>query len=311
MEKALVLGASGGMGYSIVKELLSRGIMVTAFARNRGKLEKLFGEEANVTIFPGDMFVIKDLEEAAEGVDIIYYAANIPYTSWKKQLPILMSNILHTVEKKGTKLAIVDNIYAYGRSAGNPVSETTPKLPHTIKGNLRLQMETQVKQSNVPALIVHFPDFYGPNAENTALNFTLSTIMKNKKSSYVGNQKIQREFIFTPDGAKAIVQLSLLEESYGQNWNIPGHGVISGEEMIKIIREITGYQKGVSTVTKKMIQFLGVFNSQMRELVEMYYLYEEPVVLTGEKYDRLIGKVPSTSYQDGLKQTIDYMKRNQ
>lgn len=311
MKKALVLGASGGMGYSIVKELLSRGIKVTAFARTRGKLEKLFGEEANVTIFPGDMFLVKDLEEAAEGVDIIYYAANIPYSQWKKQLPVLMSNILHTAEKHAAKLAIVDNIYAYGRSAGNQVSETTAKLPHTIKGKLRLQMETQVMESKVSALIAHFPDFYGPNAENTALNFTLSTIMKNKKSSYVGNQKIQREFIYTPDGAKAIVQLSLLEEAYGQNWNIPGYGVISGEEMIKLIREISGYQKGVSTVTKKMIQFLGVFNSQMRELVEMYYLYEEPVVLNGEKYERLIGKVPSTSYQDGLKQTIDYMKLNQ
>jgi len=311
MQKALVVGASGGMGYSIVNELLSRGISVTAFARTKEKLEKLFGEEANVTIFPGDMFLIKDLEEAAKDVDIIYYAANIPYTQWKKQLPVLMSNILHTAEKHGTKLAIVDNIYAYGRSTGNQVSEITTKLPHTIKGNLRLQMETQVKESSVSAFIAHFPDFYGPNAENTALNYTLSTIMKNKKSRYVGNQKIQREFIFTPDGAKAIVQLSLLEESYGQNWNIPGYGVISGEEMIKVIREITGYQKGVSTVTKKMIQFIGLFNSQMREAVEMYYLYEEPVVLNGEKFEKQFGKVPCTSYQEGLKQTIDYMKRNQ
>lgn len=306
-----MLGASGGMGFSIVNELLSRGIMVTAFARTREKLEKLFGEEASVTIFSGDMFDLKDLDEAAAGVDIIYYAANIPYNQWKMQLPILMSNILQTAEKHGSKLAIVDNIYAYGRSTGNPVSETTLKLPHTIKGNLRLQMETQVKESNVSSLIAHFPDFYGPNAENTALHFTLSKIMKNKKSSYVGNQKIQREFIYTPDGAKAIVQLSLLEESYGQNWNIPGHGVISGEEIINIIRENTGYQKGVSTVSKKMIQVLGMFNSQMRELVEMFYLYENPVVLNGEKYENLIGKVPRTSYQDGLKQTIDYMKRNQ
>ena len=34
MKKALVVGASGGMGYSIVKELSNRGI-VMAFARTR------------------------------------------------------------------------------------------------------------------------------------------------------------------------------------------------------------------------------------------------------------------------------------
>ncbi|MFX3675223.1 MAG: SDR family NAD(P)-dependent oxidoreductase [Paenisporosarcina sp.] len=311
MKKVLVLGASGGMGYSIVKELTSRGIMVTAFARSREKLEKFFGDDKNVIIFTGDVFRLEDLDEAAKEVDIIYHCVNIPYTNWTEQLPILMSNILHTAEKHSAKVAVVDNIYAYGRSLGTKVSETTTKKPHTKKGKIRLQLETQIKESNVPTLIAHFPDFYGPNAENTILQYTLLNVVKGKKSSYVGDQRISREFIFTPDGAKAIVSLSLLEEAYGQNWNIPGYGVISGEEIVKTIREITGYQKGVSTVSKKMIQFLGLFNRQMREVVEMFYLNEEPVILNGKKYEKLIGKVPSTSYQEGLKQTIDHMKRNQ
>ncbi|EPD50308.1 hypothetical protein HMPREF1210_02879 [Paenisporosarcina sp. HGH0030] len=311
MKKVLVLGASGGIGYSIVKELLSRGIMVTAFARNREKLEKLFGEEENVTIFSGDLFRLEDLDKAAQDVDIIYHSANIPYIEWKEKLPILMSNILQTAEKHAAKLAIVDNIYAYGRSGGEKVSETTIKNPHTKKGNIRLKVETQVKESNVPALIAHFPDFYGPNAENTILNYTLLNVVKDKKTSYVGDQRISREFIYTPDGAKAIVSLSLLNEAYGQSWNIPGHGVISGEEIVKTIREITGYQKGVSTISKNMIRFLGMFNRQMREVVEMFYLNEEPVVLNGEKVEKLIGKGPTTSYEEGLKQTIAYMKQNQ
>ncbi|WP_391122670.1 SDR family NAD(P)-dependent oxidoreductase [Psychrobacillus sp. L3] len=309
-KKVLVLGASGGMGYSIVKELLSRGILVTAFARNREKLEKLFGEEENATVFSGDLFHLEDLDKAAQDVDIIYHSANIPYIEWKEKLPILMSNILQTAEKHAAKLVIVDNIYAYGRSGGAKVSETTTKNPHTKKGNIRLQVETQVKEFNVPALIAHFPDFYGPNAENTILNYTLLNVVKDKKSSYVGNQRISREFIYTPDGAKAIVNLSLLNEAYGQSWNIPGPGVISGEEIVKTIRKITGYQKGVSTISKNMIRFLGLFNRQMREVVEMFYLNEEPVVLNGEKYEKLIGKVPSTSYEEGLRQTIAYMKQN-
>jgi len=311
MKKVLVLGASGGMGYSIVKELLSRGILVTAFARNREKLKKLFGEDENVTIFAGDVFRLEDLDKAAQDVDIIYHSANIPYIEWKEQLPILMSNILKTAVKHTTKLAIVDNVYAYGRSGGALVSEMTIKNPHTKKGNIRLQVETQVKESNVPAFIAHLPDFYGPNAENTILNYTLLNVVKDKKTSYVGDQQISREFIYTPDGAKAIVSLSLLNEAYGQCWNIPGHGVITGEELVKMIRKITGYQKGVSTISKNMIRFLGMFNRQMREVVEMFYLNEEPVVLNGEKVEKLIGKVPSTSYEEGLRQTIEHMKKNQ
>lgn len=308
MKKALVVGASGGMGYSIVKELSNRGISVTAFARTRSKLEKLFGNDSNVTIHTGDLFQVEDLERAAQGVDVIFQSANIPYSEWDEKLVVMMSNIMEAAKKNEAKLAFVDNIYAYGRSSGKSVTEMTVKHPHTKKGSIRLNVENLIKESNIPAIIVHFPDFYGPNAESSLLHYTLENVIKNKKASYVGDQSIAREFIYTPDGAKAIVELSLNEEAYGQNWNIPGHEVITGKELIKIIRDITDYQKGVSTISKKMIQFLGIFNSQMREAVEMYYLNEEPVVLNGEKYEKLIGPVPRTSYREGLIETVEYMK---
>ena len=309
MQKALVVGASGGMGYSVVQELSSRGISVTAFARSRDKLEKLFGNDPNVTIYAGDLFQVDDLEGAARGADVIFQSANIPYSEWETKLLVMMSNIIETAKKQSAKLAFVDNIYAYGRSTGKTVNERTLKSPHTKKGKIRLQVEELIHSSKVPALIAHFPDFYGPNAESSLLHYTLVNVVKNKKASYVGDQSIAREFIYTPDGARAIVELSLNEQAYGQNWNIPAHDVISGEEIIKTIRDITDYQKGVSTISKKMIQFLGIFNAQMREAVEMYYLNEDPVVLNGEKYENLIGPLPRTSYREGLKKTIEHLKK--
>lgn len=311
MKKALVLGASGGMGYSIVKELSKRGIAVTAFARTKSKLEKLFGDDRNITTFSGDIFQAEDLQEAAKGVDVIFQSANIPYTEWEEKLARLMKNIVTAAKAEGAKLAIVDNIYAYGRNPGQKVTETVPKNPHTKKGNIRLKVESLVRESGVPALIAHFPDFYGPNAENTILHYTLQNMVKNKKSIFVGDQTIAREFIFTPDGAKAIVNLALVDEAYGQNWNIPGYDVITGLELVETIRKVTGNKKRVSTITKNMVRFLGLFNANMREVVEMFYLNEDPVVLNGEKYEKMIGPVPRTSYEEGLKQTIDYMKQVQ
>ncbi|WP_457786406.1 hypothetical protein [Geobacillus sp. Geo 8.1] len=61
--------------------------------------------------------------------------------------------------------------------------------------------------------------------------------------------------------------------------------VIFGHEIVKIARRVTGYSKKVATVGKGMITFLGLFHKGMREMVEMMYLNEEPVVLSGEKYD--------------------------
>ncbi|WP_422674202.1 SDR family NAD(P)-dependent oxidoreductase [Caldifermentibacillus hisashii] len=308
MKRALVLGASGGMGYSIVNELTDRGIEVIAFARTKKKLEKLFSAKQNVTIFTGDIFKLEDLMEAAANVDIIFQAANIPYPEWEEKLANFIGQVVQVTETKNIKLALVDNIYAYGKNPGIKVNEQTPKNPHTKKGNIRLQVANMVMQANNKSFIAHFPDFYGPNAENTLLHYTLQRALANKPSIYIGNQKIAREFIFTPDGAKALVELALNETSYGEEWNIPGHSVITGEEIIKIIRELTGYNKKVFTVTKSMIQMLGLFNPMMREVVELFYLNEDPVMLSGEKFERRIGPLPRTSYYDGLKQTIDYMR---
>lgn len=310
MKKALVLGASGGMGYSIVQELVKREIEVIAFARSKQKLEDLFLSEPLVTIYSGDIFHMDDLLAAAKDADVVFQAANLPYAQWERSFLPFMTNIIHAVKETKSKLVVIENIYAYGRTQGGKTSEATPKKPVSEKGWLRLKSEQLIKQAAIPFIIAHFPDFYGPNATNTLLHVTLQNVIRDKKAMFVGNQTIPREFIYTPDGAGAVVHLALQESAYGQNWNIPGYGVISGEEIIELIRELTDYRHPVMTVSKRMIRFLGLFNKNMREVVEMFYLNEEPVVLDGTKYVKEIGPLPRTPYREGLKQTIDFMRSN-
>src|SRR5699024_9502296 len=89
-----------------------------------------------------------------------------------------------------------------------------------------------------------------------------------------------------------------------QCWNIPAYDVISGKEIVKLVREITGYKKKVGTVTKNMLGLVGSFNTQMRELVELQYVNETPVVLDGAKFAEHIASAPKTSYTEGLTKTI-------
>ncbi|MGO4888200.1 SDR family NAD(P)-dependent oxidoreductase [Anaerobacillus sp. MEB173] len=310
MKRALVLGASGSMGTALTFELASRGIEVVAFARNEQKLENLFSGNEQIRVFSGDVFHDEDVLNASKETEVIFHAVNIPYQEWEKKQTKLLANILKAAKRNQTKLAYVDNIYAYGRSDGNRISEEFPKSPHTKKGKIRLQLERTAKESNVPVFIAHCPDFYGPHMGNTLLNFTFQTIIQNKRSMFVGDQSIPREYIYTPDGAKAIVDLALSEKSYGENWNIPGSGTITGEEIIHIAREFTGYRKKVSSVNKTMVRFIGLFDGMMREYVEMFYLNEQPVILNGEKYEREIGPLPRTSYKEGIEQTLVFLQND-
>ncbi|MGE7687863.1 SDR family NAD(P)-dependent oxidoreductase [Lysinibacillus sp. NPDC097214] len=309
MRKALVIGASGGMGYALVNELVSRNIQVKAFARNEKKLVALFRQHKNVEIISGDVFNEQDIMRASNGVDIIFHAISFPYQDWEKLHLRCLDMVINIAERRGAKIALVDNIYAYGRQSINPVIEQARKEPQTKKGKIRLTMENKLKNSKVPSLIVHFPDLYGPNAENTILYETLKSVAQDKKANFVGNMQVKREFLYTVDGAMAMVELALRDDTYNQNWNVPAVHPIAGEELVKILRDITGYKKGIRTVSKGMIRLIGIFAPSMKEVVEILYLTEEPVILSGEKFEKDIGALPSTSYTVGLEETLAWMNK--
>lgn len=103
MKKALVLGASGGMGYAIVRECIQRGIAVVAFARNREKLERLYRDESLVDIATGDALHIDDLLAASNGVDVIFNSVSILYQEWAEKLPKITRNVIEVAKKNGAK----------------------------------------------------------------------------------------------------------------------------------------------------------------------------------------------------------------
>jgi hypothetical protein len=41
------------------------------------------------------------------------------------------------------------------------------------------------------------------------------------------------------------------------------------------------------------------------------YLTKDPLVLSGKKYERLVGPVPATSFEEGMKATIGTIKNRQ
>lgn len=311
MRKAVVLGATGSMGVALVRELAGRGVETVAFARSRDRLEGLFRQMPNVEIRTGDALQPADLVQAVQGAEVIFHAINLPYAEWAQSLLPVAENVLEAAAQAGARVVLIDNIYAYGRSGGRLVTEDSPKRPHTKKGRIRVELGQLILAANergIPALIAHFPDFYGPDAGSTLLQMTLQSVVRNKTAMFVGDPRISREFIFTPDGAKAAVELSIRDDAYGQVWNIPGSGVISGNEIMGIVRELTGYKGKVRIAGTGLIRLGGLFDKQLREYVEMMYLKSEPVVLSGDKYEKFIGPLPVTPYREGLEQLLKSLR---
>ncbi len=91
----LVVGATGGTGQLIVKDLLAQNFTVKAMVRDLDRGSKVLGE--NVSLVKADLTDRSSLEAAFEGVDIVINTAGAGLKSSGKATP-------EWIDYKGTKL---------------------------------------------------------------------------------------------------------------------------------------------------------------------------------------------------------------
>ncbi|SFL98365.1 Nucleoside-diphosphate-sugar epimerase [Paenibacillus sp. 1_12] len=300
----------------ITAELVKRGIPTIAFGRSREKLEQFaaqLGNPAHLSVAVGDAFRPDDIAAAALGADVLFHCANVPYNEMVSKLIPLGESVMEAANRLSLKVVAVDGIYPYGRRQMDRVTEEHPKQPHTKKGKIRLAFEQMIFNSRwnrTEAMIVRLPDYYGPTANQASyLGSTLESIAAGKMAFFIGNMHVPREFVYLPDAAIMIVELASHDHAYGQNWNIPGSGIISGREIVRIAQQAGGNAKPVIPLGRMGLSLLGMFVPVMKEVLEMLYLTEEPLRLSGEKYKRLIGPIPTTAFAEGIAATIRELQK--
>ena len=57
-----------------------------------------------------------------------------------------------------------------------------------------------------------------------------------------------------------------------------------------------------------MVRLLGLFNPLMRELVELFYLAQTPVILDDSKLERHLGGLKKTPYETGIRNTVEHLR---
>src|SRR5664279_5548384 len=78
--------------------------------------------------------------DAAKGASVIYQCLNASYTQWPKLFPPLQRGVLSAAERTGALLVSLENVYGYGPTGGNPMTEDLPLLATTAKGHTRAAM---------------------------------------------------------------------------------------------------------------------------------------------------------------------------
>jgi len=303
-----ILGSSGVIGNELAKSLTQYTNKIRLVSRNPKKVNP------TDELFTANLLKAEEVLKAVEGSEIVYLTVGIQYKTsmWQQQWPLIMKNVIEACKQNNSKLVFFDNVYVYGRVNGW-MKEDTPIKPVSRKGEVRKQVTemlmNEVKNGNLKAIIARAADFYGPN---TPLSFVTVTVFENfkkgKKAMWFINAERKHSFTYTPDAGKATAMLGNSVSAYNQIWHLPSdRNVLTGKEFIELSAKAFGVKPEYTVLKKWMIKMAGLFNSNIRESVEMLYQNDSDYLFDSTKFEKAFNFRP-TSYEEGIIKTVNSLK---
>ncbi|WJX99809.1 NAD(P)H-binding protein [Curtobacterium sp. 458] len=132
MTSIVVFGGTGYAGSAITREALSRGITVTAVARDTSKLEPADG----LTLAQGDAFDTDFVAEVAKGADVVVVALHAVQADGS-ELKDRFQHFVDAASAAGARLGIVGGAGSLFVAEGGPRLFDTPEFPDAFKGEAK------------------------------------------------------------------------------------------------------------------------------------------------------------------------------
>ena len=307
-----LLGAAGAIGGSIAGALRAAGRRCRVVGRSRGALEASYGGDPLVEIVTWNPEDPSSVRAACRGADSIVYLVGVDY--WKFELhPKLMKQTLDAaIAEKVPRLLLIGTVYPYGLPRTPRVAEDHPRKPHTFKGRMRKAQEDLLLNADaagrIEGCILRLPDFYGPGVEKSFLHGAIVAAVNGGTANMIGPLDQPHEFVFVPDVGPVVLKLLETPAAFGHVWHFAGAGATTQQALVDEIARQTGRPLKVRVAGKTLLRLIGLFSPMMREMVEMHYLLTEPVIMDDSRLQRLIGPLAKTSYEEGLRRTLQAQK---
>jgi nucleoside-diphosphate-sugar epimerase len=261
LKTAVVTGVAGFIGSHLAEKLLEDKIKVvgidsfTNYYSKKIKKNNLINclKNKNFNLIQNDLMKV-ELEPILKKTDYIFHHAAQPgvRSSWGTEFnTYVKNNILATQRlleisknlKSIKKIVIASSSSVYGNQKGI-MSENSITKPESPYGATKLASENlgMIYHSNynLPVICLRYFTVYGPRQrpDMAFTKFLLSGI-RDKPLTIFGNGNQTRDFTFIDDIINANV-LAMKSNITGEIINIGGGHVISVNNILKIIKNITG-----------------------------------------------------------------------
>lgn len=300
---ALVIGATGGVGGAIADRLVADGWQVRALNRDPATAAQRSGRALEWV--KGDAMVEADVVAAARGCAMIVHGANPPgYKNWAGlQMPMLASTIA-AARATGARILFPGTVYNYGPDAFPRIDERSPQTPRSRKGAIRVRMEQALREAGVPVLIVRCGDFFGPKPGNNWLSQGIVPAGRPIRTvTLPGPADVPHTWAYLPDVAETFVRLLATDLGEFEVFQMKGHEVTMAQ-LAAGLQGAAGRKLKTARLPWPALWLAAPFNESLREMLEMRYLWNEPVLLDDTRLVAHLGAEPRTPLVEALRTAL-------
>ena len=269
------------------------GLATLDALRRRGETVRLVNRSGSAPV-PDDVEVVRgDASDpqfttaVTRKARVIYQTLNPPYSRWLEEFPALQAGVLAAAEANGARLVSMENVYMYGRPAGQPLTEGRPYAAHTKKGKLRAKMArdliTAHAAGRVQVAIGRASDYFGPRggAQSNLGDRIFPAALAGKAAAVLGDPDQPHTYTYIPDIGEGLAVLGEHPDAAGQVWHLPNDpNTRTTRQLVEAIYGQAGQTRTrLNRVPPLVLRALGLIDPTVRELLEMQYQFEEPFIV--------------------------------
>jgi UDP-N-acetylglucosamine/UDP-N-acetyl-alpha-D-glucosaminouronate 4-epimerase len=307
MAHYLVTGGAGFIGSHLTEELVRRGHRVrVADSLITGKRSNL-GHISGVEFLEGDLASLDFARQAVDGVEYVLHQAAIPSVPRSVTDPITSNranvdatlNTLVAARDAGVKrLVFAASSSAYGDTPTLPKHEgmpTNPLSPYALQkviGEQYLLMFT--KLYGLETVSIRYFNVFGPRQDPTSpysgvISVFATALLENRPPTIFGDGEQTRDFTYVANVVDGVLRACEAPRASGEVINVATAGRISLNRLFEEMRRLIGADVQPAYAEGRA----GDVRDSQAEI---------------SKARDLLGYQPIVSFEDGLRQTVEWYR---
>jgi len=302
-----VVFGTGAIGMTLIEELHAAGHTVRGVNRSgRGDVP------SGVDVIAGDAADSEFTTRASKGADVVYLCLGAPYHQWADILPPLQRAVVAGARSAGARLVVLENLYMYGPTNGEPLTEDLPHSATTRKGSLRAMMSLELTDAHqagdLQVAIGRASDYFGPRGLLSSMgDRVFYPAIAGEKSRLVGKLDMPHTYSYLPDIARGLVVLGARDEALGRAWHLPNTETVTTREFVEKVYRAAGTDPKMSETPRFILKLVARKDPAVREIIELLYEFEEPYIVDDSRFRSVFG-AETTPLDEAIATTVAWFR---